>query len=76
MRNMKCRKPRQSFSPEVGLMLFHEREDMNGCNSSQAMVDRTPRFEGQRSKGRRENQVVGKKSGIIRPDKRKKAKYL
>jgi hypothetical protein len=36
-------------------------------------VDQTPRYD---RKGRRPNQVVGRKSKIIRPDKRKKAKYL
>ena len=45
--------------------------------SGQAMVDQTPRYDNQlrRKKKRRVNQVVGK-SGIIRPDKRLKAKYL
>ena len=41
--------------------------------SPQMMVDQTPRYD---RKGRRPNQVIGKKSGIIRPDKRKKVKYL
>ena len=45
-----------------------------GCSYPQAMVDR-PKFEGQKSKGRRENQVVGK-SGVIRKDKRLKTKYF
>ena len=44
--------------------------------TGQMMVDQTPRFEGQKKRGRRENQVIGKKNNIIRPDKRKKVKYL
>jgi hypothetical protein len=51
----------------------------NSCSFSQAMVDQRPRFDNAlrkgKRRGRRENQVVGK-AGIIRPDKRKKAKYL
>lgn len=45
--------------------------------TGQMMVDQTPRYDNQMRKrrGRRENQVIGK-AGIIRPDKRKKAKYL
>lgn len=45
--------------------------------SPQAMVDQTPKYENslRRRKGRRENQVIGK-GGIIRVDKRKKAKFL
>ena len=43
------------------------------------MVSQTPKFDNAVKKGhrrgRRENQVVGKR-GIIRPDKRKKAHYL
>ena len=43
----------------------------------QAMVDQTPRYDNARrkKKGRRPNQVVGK-GGIIRSDKRLKAKFL
>lgn len=44
----------------------------------QSMVDQTPRYDNQlrrKKKGRRPNQVIGK-SGIIRSDKRLKAKYL
>jgi len=37
------------------------------CKLPQCMVDRTPK---------RENQVIGRKSNIIRRDKRKKAKYF
>lgn len=44
-------------------------------STGQMMVDQYPRFEGQKKKGRRENQVVSK-GNIIRPDKRKKPKYL
>ena len=49
----------------------------SGCGFGQNMVDQTPKYENsmRKRKGRRENQVVGK-SGIIRPDRRKKAKYL
>lgn len=40
------------------------------------MVNQTPRFDNHRRKGkRRENQVIGK-GGLIRPDKRKKAHYI
>jgi hypothetical protein len=50
----------------------------SGCSFGQHMVDQTPRFDNQvrkgRRRGRRENQVQGKK--LIRPDKRFKAKYL
>jgi hypothetical protein len=49
----------------------------SGCQFGNHMVNQTPRFETLRrkKKGRRESQVIGK-SGIIRPDLRKKAKYL
>lgn len=45
--------------------------------SGQMMVDQTPRYDNQfrKRRGRRENQVIGR-SGIIRPDKRKKAKFF
>ena len=43
------------------------------------MVDQRPVFDDQRRrrkrKGRRENQVIGK-GGVIRPDRRKKPKFL
>lgn len=40
------------------------------------MVNQTPRFDNDvKKKKRRENQVIGK-GGIIRPDKRIKAKFL
>lgn len=45
------------------------------CQFVQAMVDR-PQFGVKKQTGRRENQVVSKKTQIIRPDKRKKVKYL
>jgi hypothetical protein len=49
---------------------------MHGQSMPQAMADQGPRYEGQKKKkARRENQVIGK-SGIIRPDKRKKQTYL
>lgn len=45
------------------------------------MVSQGPRFEGgkahrKKSGCRRENQVVSRKTGIIRPDKRKKPHYF
>lgn len=44
---------------------------------AQAMVDQLPKFDNavKKRKRRRENQVIGK-AGIIRPDKRKKVRYL
>lgn len=43
---------------------------------SQTMVNQTPRYDNAvRKRKRRVNQVLGK-SGIIRPDKRVKAKYF
>jgi hypothetical protein len=48
----------------------------SGCQFAQAMVNQTPVYDNAvRKKKRRENQVLSK-SGIIRPDKRKKAKFL
>lgn len=48
----------------------------SGCSFGQHMVNQTPVYDNAvRKKKRRENQVVGK-SGIIRPDKRKKAKFI
>ena len=47
---------------------------MNQQGFPQSMVDQTPRYD-KKFKARRENQVMSKK-GVIRPDKRKKAKYL
>lgn len=45
--------------------------------TGQMMVDQRPRFENAVRKRRRKNgnQVIGK-AGIIRPDKRQKAKYF
>lgn len=49
---------------------------VSGKGSPQMMVDQTPRYDNaMRRRGRRPNQVMGRK-GIIRPDKRKKAKYF
>ncbi len=53
---------------------------MDSCNYGQHMVDR-PKFD---SRGvlrkpkdfKSSNQVMSKSSGLIRPDKRKKARYL
>ena len=49
----------------------------SGCQFGQHMVDQRPAFDNQMRRRRRKhgNQVIGK-AGIIRPDKRKKAKYL
>ena len=48
----------------------------SGCQFAQSMVNQGPRFDNQiRKRKRRKNQVVGK-SGLIRPDKRYKARYL
>jgi hypothetical protein len=48
----------------------------SGCSFGQSMVNQGPKYDGQVRKARRPNQVLSKKTGIIRPDKRKKAKYL
>jgi hypothetical protein len=40
---------------------------VSGCNFKQAFVDQTPKYS---------NQVLSKKTKILRPDKRKKHKYL
>lgn len=48
---------------------------MKSASVPQCMVDQRPRFERKRQRARRGNQVIGK-AGIIRPDKRKKAKYF
>jgi hypothetical protein len=50
----------------------------SGCSFGQFMVDQRPVFDNsvrRRKRPRRENQVLSRK-GIIRPDKRRKAKYL
>lgn len=48
----------------------------SGCNFGQAMTDQTPRFDGQvRKRKFSSNQVMSRK-GIIRPNKRKKVKFL
>lgn len=48
----------------------------SGCQCGQFMVDQRPAYDNQirRKKKRRVNQVIGK-SGLIRPDKRVRAKY-
>ena len=48
----------------------------SGCTQGQFLADQRPKFDNQLHRGRRPNQVIGKKSGIIRPDKRKKVKFL
>lgn len=48
----------------------------SGCSFGQHMVNQTPRYDNQVRKARRPNQVLSKKSGVIRPDKRKKVKFL
>lgn len=46
------------------------------CGHPQAFVDQRPKFDNaMRKRGRRKNQVIGRR-GIIRPDKRYKAKFL
>lgn len=51
-------------------------QSSKGASSPQCLVDQGPRYENQmRKRARRKNQVIGK-GGIIRPDKRCKAKYL
>ena len=45
------------------------------CASSQRMVDQTPCYDRKRRRKSNRNQVIGK-GGLIRPDKRVKAKYL
>ena len=45
------------------------------CKLPQCMVDHTPKFENSVRKGRRPNQVIGKK-GMIRKDKRIKPHYF
>lgn len=48
----------------------------NACHHTQAMINQGPRFEKiRRHSGRRENQVIDRKSDIIRRDKRFKTKY-
>jgi len=48
---------------------------VSGCNQGQFMVDEGPRYDKKRRRrGRRESQVMGK--NLIRPDKRKKVKWL
>ena len=51
--------------------------NQSGCQFSQAMVDQRPKFDNamRKRKARRPNQVIGK-SGLIRPDRRHKVKYL
>lgn len=52
--------------------------NQSGCSFSQSFVDQGPRYDNQvRKKKRRQhdNQVISKQ-GIIRPDLRKKVKYL
>lgn len=46
----------------------------NSCSQPQCFVDQRPAYDRKR-KGRRKNQVLGK-AGVIRPDKRHKAKYV
>ena len=48
----------------------------SGCSFGQAMVDQRPRFDSSRKRKFSSNQVVSKRGKIIRPDKRKKIRYL
>ena len=47
----------------------------SGCSFGQAMVNQGPKYDNRVRKAHRPNQVLSKK-GIIRPDKRKKSKYV
>lgn len=49
-----------------------------GCSFGSHMVSQGPKFDNatRKKKARRENQVLSRKSGIIRPDKRKKPHYF
>lgn len=47
----------------------------SGCSFGQAMVDRTPAYDTKRKRKFSSNQVLSK-GGVIRPNKKKKAKYL
>lgn len=51
--------------------------NQTGCSFGQHFVDQGPKYDNQIKKRRKSNgnQVIGK-AGIIRPDKRKKAKYF
>ena len=50
---------------------------MNACNFPQTLVNQSPKYDNQiRKRKCNGNQVVSKKTGIIRPDKRKKAHYI
>ena len=51
-------------------------QQSSGCNQGQFMVSQEPKFENQlKRKARRKNQIISQ-AGIIRPDKREKARYL
>ena len=47
----------------------------SGCSFPNTMVDQRPAYDRQRRRKSNGNQVMSK-SGVIRPDRRKKAKYL
>lgn len=47
----------------------------SGCSYPQTMVDQRPAFDQRRKRKYSSNQVLSK-SGIIRPNKRKRAKFL
>lgn len=50
---------------------------MNGKSFTQAMVNQTPKYDNAvRRKAASKYQVIGRTSKIIRPDKRRKVKYL
>jgi hypothetical protein len=47
----------------------------SGCQNVQAMADQTPAFDKKRKRKSGSSQVLSK-AGIIRPDKRKKVRYI
>lgn len=50
--------------------------NQSGCSFPQTMVNQTPRFDNATKKRKSSGNQVKSKAGILRPDKRKKVKYL
>lgn len=48
----------------------------NSCQFPNQMVNQTPRFDNATKKRKSSGNQVKSKAGILRPDKRKKVKYL
>ena len=48
----------------------------SGCSFGQAFVDRTPAYDGGMKKRKFSSNQVMSRKGIIRPNKRKKVKFL